>query len=47
MIILKVTKKQGFTFSLEDLFAKITGVSNEPPSSALLGLRRLSTSFTQ
>ena len=42
MIILKVTKNQGFTLSLEDtLFEKPQGgVSNRPPSPpAVLGLR--------
>ena len=44
MIILKVTKKQGLTLSLEDtFFAKRQGGSNSlpPPPPAILGLNKL------
>ena len=41
MIILKVTKNQGFTFSLEDtVFEKPQGGSNWPPPLAVLVLKQ-------
>ena len=47
-IILKVTKNQGFTLSLEDTFfekPQAGGQTDPPPPSAVLGLKQFSSAF--